>query len=102
MRKLLKIQNISLILLLGLFGHNLYLQIQVEKAVKASINSENEAKKATNKASAVLAYAREAAENSRIAAEYANEAAENSREAWNYAEDAAYNSFGSQCWSCPD
>jgi len=73
-------ENLLIILVLGLFGHNVYLQFQVEKAIEA--------------AEYAASYATDAAEKANEAADYA-EAASLS------AEDAVYNAFGNQCGSCP-
>ena len=94
MKKILNQGNIIVILLVVLFGHNIYLQLQIEKASYAAEDSEYQAKQAVN-------YASEAANNAENAASYASEAANNAENAYYSAQDAANNSFGTQCWNCP-
>jgi hypothetical protein len=74
--KILSQGNIILILLVILQGHNIYLQLQIEKASNAAEDSEYQAKQAVN---------------------YASEA----ENAASYASEAANNAFGTQCWNCP-
>ena len=66
MRKLLTKENLLILLLIGLFGHNIFLQTRIEKAIKAAKDAEYEARNGTERADEAASYASDAAD-------YANE-----------------------------
>ena len=80
-------QNLILLVLISLGGHNYYLQTKIDDSINAANNAEYEARQAKNYAS--------------DAADYASDAASDASDASSYAYDAYRNSFGSQCYSCP-
>ena len=94
MKYIINRENLLIILVIGLIGHNIFLQIRVEKAIDAAQDAEYAAYRAESRASDAASYASDAADNASDAAAYASEAASN-------ADDAYRNSFGRQCWSCP-
>jgi len=87
MKKLFKRENLLIILIIGLIGHNIYLQTRVEKAIDTSKYAVYAAKRAKNSAD-------DAAYN-------ASNAARKAEDASDHAYDAYLNSFGQRCWSCP-
>ncbi|MBQ4915455.1 hypothetical protein J8L85_13455 [Maribacter sp. MMG018] len=94
MKKIFNRENLLILLVVGLIGHNVYLQTRVEKAIDAAQDAEYEASRAANNADDAASYARNAAD-------YASEASDNAANAWYSAQDAANNAFGNECWSCP-
>jgi hypothetical protein len=94
MKKYLNYKNLSIILILGLIGNNISLQIKMEEAISAADDASYYARKAYNEAE-------DAASDASDAADYAREASENAENAYYSAEEAVNKSFGSQCWSCP-
>ncbi len=94
MKKLFNRENLLILLVFGLIGHNIFLQTRVEKAIEAAQDAEYAANLAESSADDAASYASDAAD-------YASEAASNADDASSYAYDAYRNSFGKQCWSCP-
>jgi hypothetical protein len=94
MKKYFNYKTLTILLIIGLIGNNIYLQIKVDKAISAAENAEYQARRAYSEAQDASMYASEASE-------YAQEAAENAENANNSAQAASRNSFGNQCWSCP-
>lgn len=94
MKKIFNRENLLILLVAGLIGHNVYLQTRVEKAIDAAQDAEYEASRAANSADNAASYASDAAD-------YASEASDNAANAWYSAQDAANNAFGNECWSCP-
>lgn len=80
-------ENLLLLLVIALFGHNIFLQKRIDKAIVAVKNAEYEANQASISAN--------------TAASYASDASDYARKASRYADDAASNAFGNQCWRCP-
>ena len=80
-------QNLILLILVSLGGHNYYLQTKIDDSINAANDAEYEANQAKNYAS--------------YAADYASDAASEASDASSYAYDAYINSFGSQCYNCP-
>ena len=107
-------QNLILLLLIILIGHNLFLQTKLvfennnedlkSIILEASANARRAASYASDAsdyASDAADYASDAADNASDAADYASDAADNARDAYYEAQNANYNSFGYQCYSCP-
>ena len=94
MKKILNYKNLIILVIIGLIGNNVLLQIKMEDVIRAANEAEYQARRAYNEAENAGIYASDAAD-------YAEEAADNAERAYYSAEDAASKSFGSQCWSCP-
>jgi len=94
MKKIFNRENLLIILVIGLIGHNVFLQTKVEQAINAAQDAEYEASRAASSADDAASYASDAAD-------YASEASDNAENAWYSAQDAADNAFGNECWSCP-
>ena len=101
MMKIFNRDNLTIILLVGLIGHNIYLQFQVEDTLIYASNASTHARRAASYASDASDYAYDAASNSDDASTYARRAASYASDAASYASDAASNAFGNECWSCP-
>ena len=87
-------QNLILLILVSLGGHNYYLQTKIDDSINAANDAEYEANQAKN-------YASDAADYASDAADYASDAASEASDASSYAYDAYINSFGNQCYNCP-
>lgn len=101
MKKLITKENLVLLLILLLLGHNVYLQFRVEKSKEAADNAYREANWASDYASSAASYASDAVDYAQEAAQNAEEAYDAANEASDYAYKAYKNSFGYNCWSCP-
>lgn len=101
MQKYLTYKNLVVLLIIGLIGNNIALQIKLEEAIDAAQNAEYQARKAYNQAEDAYSMAEDAANYASDAADYARSASDNAENAYYSAQDAANNSFGRQCWSCP-
>lgn len=94
-------QNVILLLLIGMAGHNYYLQTKIADTLNAANNAEYEARQAKNIANVAASYSSSAANYASEAADNANNAALIASDASDYAYKAYTNSFGYECWSCP-
>lgn len=94
MKQYLNYKNLVVLLILGLIGSNIFLQIKIEEAIDAAKNAEYQARQAYDEAENASIYASEASD-------YAEEAANNAQDAYYSAEKANRNSFGNQCYTCP-
>jgi len=94
MKKYLNFKTLVILLIIGLIGSNISLQIKVEEAIKAANDAEFQATKAFRVSETATRYASDAAD-------YAEEASNNALDAYYSAQEAASYSFGRQCWSCP-
>lgn len=94
MKKYLNYKTLTILLIIGLIGNNIHLQMKVDTAISAANNAEYQARRAYSEA-------QDASLNAADASDYAQEAAENADNAYDAAEKASRNSFGNQCWSCP-
>lgn len=94
MKKYLNFKSVLTLLVIGLIGSNISLQIKVEEAISAANNAAHQARRAYDEAENAAIYASDASD-------YAEEAADNAEKAYYSAEDAVSKSFGTQCWSCP-
>lgn len=101
MKNIFNKENLLIILVIGLIGHNIFLQTRVERAIDAAQDAEYEASRAASSADDAASYASDAANYASDAADYASEASDNAANAWYSAQDAANNAFGNECWSCP-
>jgi len=87
MKKIFNRENILVLLTVGLMGHNIYLQTQIEEAINAANHAAYHAFNASDYAS--------------DASDYASAAADNASDAADYASDASNNAFGNNCRCCP-
>lgn len=94
MKKLLNIQNLIIVLLLGLFAQNVYLQEKINTILEVAIRAEYYASEANDNAYQASIYASDASDYASDASDYAAEAS------W-YSQDASINSFGNSCNYCP-
>lgn len=102
MKKIFKSQNLIILLLVIILGHNIYLQIEIAQTKKSASNADKNSYKALLSASLAAVSAASAMDYASDAADNATEAADNAAEAADYAAIAANNAFGSNCWRCPD
>lgn len=84
MKKLLNKENLLITLLIGLIGHNIFLQTRVETAIQATQDAESAANQAENRADDAARYSFSALNNSKEAAENAEEAIDAAWEANHY------------------
>ena len=101
MKRIFKRENLLILLIIALIGHNIFLQIRIEASIDISKDAEYEARRAADNADDAASYASTAASYASDAADYASDAANNAANAWYSAQDAANNAFGNECWSCP-
>lgn len=94
MEKYLNFKTLVILLIIGLIGSNISLQMKVEEAIIAANDAEYQARRAYSEAETATSYASDASD-------YAQEASDNAEKAYYSAEEAVSKSFGSQCWSCP-
>ena len=94
LKAFLTVQNLMLVLLVGVAGHNYYLQLQVKKVLEVASEARDEA----NEAAHLAGYASSAAES---AAQYAESAVDIAGEARDYAYEASENAYGNVCGYCP-
>tara|TARA_B110000046_G_scaffold5791_1_gene6148 strand:- start:228 stop:500 length:273 start_codon:yes stop_codon:yes gene_type:complete len=87
MKKIFRRENITLILLVTVLGHNIFLQTKVDEAISEASDAAN--------------YASNAEDQAGDAANYASNAAYNAREAADNAREAADNAFANVCNYCP-
>lgn len=94
MKKYFTSKNLIILLIIGLIGNNISLQIKMEEAIDAANSAVYAARNAENEAENAYSMAEDAAD-------YARSASDNAENAYYSAQDAANNSFGRQCWTCP-
>ena len=99
--KLFSKQNIIILLILGLIGHNFYLQVKITETTDYASDAADYAQDAAENAKDAADYASDAAENANSAKYYASDAADYASNAADYAEDARDYSFGYTCSYCP-
>jgi cytoskeletal protein RodZ len=101
MKKKFTRENLMLLLLIGLFGHNIYLQFEIDDTKSAARSAWSTAQTASDYALRAANYASYAADYAEEASEHASGAESAATNAYYAAQDAADNAFGNQCWSCP-
>ena len=94
MKKLFNRENLIIFLILGLIGHNLFLQFQLEKVIKI-------AEEAEFFASEAVIFGREIASNASNAATNSANAVILAEDILYSARDASNNAYGNVCYRCP-